>query len=171
MSGFYVTSPILLLLGLRSTKSNFKNSEKNTVLSKVKNVCAVLPSVTQRISWAKKIWGVEERVDDALNRTIIPSWSHSTIISQVRRYSWTGGRVAESKIEKLNIYGCTLKLSSKLQMCSLLRCRVRHGVVPNCAPHVKLAVIFPHSTNRILGFVVAVPVVDAKALKYYEKTH
>lgn len=44
-----------------------------TDFSKVKNVCAVLPSVTQRISWAKKIRGVEERVDDALNGTIIPS--------------------------------------------------------------------------------------------------
>ena len=73
MSGFYVTSAILLLLGLRATKSKFKNSSKITVLSKVKNVCAVLPSVTQRISGAKKNWGVEERVDDALNRTIIPS--------------------------------------------------------------------------------------------------
>ena len=59
-------------------------------------------------------------MDDALNRTIIPSWTHSTIISQVRRYSWTGGRVDRwIKDRELNIYGCTLKLSSKLQMCSL----------------------------------------------------
>lgn len=58
-------------------------------------------------------------MDDALNRTIIPSWSHSTITSQVRplQLDWWACRWIKDR--KLNIYGCTLKLSSKLQICSL----------------------------------------------------